>query len=186
MVKGNLDNIPFNLFYLKDKDFTMKLMSTYGGLMNLPHQKVLQRFFKESNWRYSNKSFTSTKIFANHHLYQHAVDDHNNLWHSQPSRKSTWTTHWWVICVFSFILAISEENNFLAFWYFIWKEEADEMTLHQFCQKVALLLINNDYLCIDEDGTKVLKKKLKRKLDQLQSTDQEPLRWYHPGDLHII
>ena len=149
----------------------MKLMSTYGGLVPLPNQKVSKRFFKESNGRYSTKSFTYTETFANHYLYWHAVDDHNNLRHSQPSIESTWITHRWVIRVFSFILAISEVNTFLAFRYFVWKEEPDKMTLHQFRRKLALSLINNEYLHTDEDGAKILRRKSKRKLDQLQSTD---------------
>ncbi len=170
-VKGNLDSIPDNLSYLKDSVFSLKLMSTYGGLIPFPNQKAPKGFFKESNGRYSAKSFTYTEAFANHYLYQHAVDDHNNLRHLQPYIESTLIIRRWFICLFSFILAISEVNTFLAFRYFIWKEEPDKMTLYQFCQKLILSLINNEYLHTDEDGTKLLRKKSQRKLDQLQSTD---------------
>jgi hypothetical protein len=46
--------------------------------------------------------------------YRHAVDDHNNLCHALPSIEDSWVTHRWEIRVFSFVLAISKVNAFLA------------------------------------------------------------------------
>lgn len=34
---GRLDNVPYNLFCMKDVDYTMKLMSTYGSLVPRPN-----------------------------------------------------------------------------------------------------------------------------------------------------
>ena len=68
-----------------------------------------------------------TETFTNHYLDRHSVDDHNNLRHFQTSIESTLITYWWVICLFSFIMAISEVNIFLACYYFMWKKEPDKM-----------------------------------------------------------
>ena len=35
-IKGQLDGIPYDLFVMKDVDYTMKLMSTYGALIEDP------------------------------------------------------------------------------------------------------------------------------------------------------
>jgi hypothetical protein len=50
-----------------------------------------------------------------HYKYCHAVDNHNNLRHSLPSIEHTIKTTCWEMCVFSFVLAVSEVNAFLAY-----------------------------------------------------------------------
>ena len=47
-------------------------------------------------------------------MFQHAVDDHNNLRHSGVSFEETWATKRWENRVFAFLLAITEVNMFLA------------------------------------------------------------------------
>ena len=82
--------------------------------------------------------------FANHFLYRHCVDNHNNLRHSGVSIKETWQTHWWANCVFAFLLAISEVNAFLALRSFIWYKTDKKKLLH-FSRPLALALINNEW-----------------------------------------
>ncbi|KAG7359040.1 transposase IS4 [Nitzschia inconspicua] len=102
-LKGELDNIPYDLFCMKDADFTMKLMSTYGSPIPL-------RDAKEKRRRVDGevKTFKYTETFENHYRYRHAVDDHNNLRHSDISLEETWVTHRWENRAFAFILAITE------------------------------------------------------------------------------
>ena len=76
----------------------------------------------------------------------HAVDNHNNLQHAIPSIEGSWITHCWSNRVFSFILAISEVNTFIGFHYFVWpKFNMKHLTLLNFCHKLALELIKNDF-----------------------------------------
>ena len=58
-------------------------------------------------------SFKYTETFANHILYRHEVDDHNNLRHEVPPIESTWINHRWVKRVFEFFFAVTEVNIFL-------------------------------------------------------------------------
>jgi hypothetical protein len=77
------------------------------------------------------RKFKYTKPFANHFLYMHCVDDHNNLQHSGVSIEETWHTHCWANCLFAFLLlAILEVNDFLAFWSFIWDKKHKMELLH--------------------------------------------------------
>jgi hypothetical protein len=74
-------------------------------------------------------TFKYTETFENHFLYRHAVDDHNN-------RENR---------VFAFILAISEVNAWLAFWYFGWTTPKERRTLIQFRRRLAKELIYNPH-----------------------------------------
>ena len=42
-LRGVLDGEPYNIFIMKEPDFTMKLMSTYGGLTTLPEESDVTR-----------------------------------------------------------------------------------------------------------------------------------------------
>ena len=88
--------------------------------------------------------FKYMEPFANHFLYRHCVDNHNNLRHSGVSIKETWHTHCWANCVFAFLLLILEVNTFLAFRSFIW-DKADKKELLHFRRQLALALINNEW-----------------------------------------
>ena len=141
---GVLEGVPYDLFVMKDAGYTMKIMSTYGSLIVKDGQKDAIRNYKNSDGNNVRKTFKYTEPFANHFLYRHCVDDHNNLRHSGISIEETWRTHRWVNRVFAFLLAISEVNAFLAFRYFIW-DKKDKMELLQFRRLLALALINNEW-----------------------------------------
>ena len=72
-------------------------------------------------------SFKLQEPFANHYLYCHAVDDHNNHRHKLPSIEDTWGTHRWENRVFGFLIAVSEINSWLAFRYFVWHNNDMEL-----------------------------------------------------------
>ena len=173
-VKGTQDNIPYNLFMMKDKNFIMKLMSTYGGLTMKPDQKKTYRWYKGETPQSdaSVKTFKYPEPFANHYLYRHCVDDHNNLRHSVPSIEGTMVTHRWEFRVFSFLLAISEVNTYLAMKHFVWKDK-EFHTLHQFRRKLALSLIHNEHIVQYKDGSNSANKRRRR--DKTSATDHSLL-----------
>ena len=103
--------------------------------------------------------YDSAEPFANHFLYCHMVDDHNNLRHAAPSIEATWKTQRWPIRLFSFLIAITEINTFIAFRYFVWKESYSSMTLLEFRRKLASMLINNDYLQMQQKRIILRKRK---------------------------
>ena len=45
-LKGKIDNVPYDIYCMKEPDYVMKIMSTYGGLYEKDGQKTLERKFK--------------------------------------------------------------------------------------------------------------------------------------------
>ena len=89
-------------------------------------------------------TFKYSKPFDWHFHFRHLVDDHDNLRHSLPSLEGTWITECWPICVFSFLLAISEVSCYLALKQFVFQ---DDMTTYlDFRKELAWCLINNPFL----------------------------------------
>ena len=145
IMQGKLSGIKYIYLLMKEPGFIMKLMSTYGDNQIAGNQENTRRFYKDSTGTTIRREFKYTTVFANHFNYRHAVDDHNNLRHSTPAFEETWITHRWPIRVFSFILAVTEVNAYLAFEYFIWKNN-HHPTLLQHRRKLAMSLIYNDFL----------------------------------------
>ena len=150
---GQLDGVDYDLFMMKYVMFVMKLMSTYGGLVQLEDAEVKRRHTSDGA-----KTFKHTEPFDNHCRCRHAVDDHNNLRHSGISFEETWKTHTWEYRVFTFILAIVEVNAFLAFRHFIWKPNVKTgpkkaLTMLQFRRQLAKQMLFNDFI-EEEDGEK--------------------------------
>ena len=100
--------------------------------------------------------------FSNHFDYRHIVDDHNGIRHMKPSLEQVWTTHRWPVRVFSFLLAVSEVNTYLAFKYFVWNSN-EKMDFMTFRSKLAWSMINNMYLMDEESpDTRGRKKRHKK------------------------
>ena len=156
-VRGILDRIPYNIFAMKEPDYIMKLMSTYGSLVVKGNVKNNVRIVDGVK-----HVFQYQEPFSNHFLYRHVVDDHNNHRHSHPSIEETWVTHRWPIRVFSFILAISEVNTWLAFRYFVWGPQkiAKFPTIHNFRRRLAMNLINNRWIVESAEQRSSRKRKL--------------------------
>ena len=89
---------------MKDSDYVMKLMSTYGSLTPKEGCKDTQRTYKHQGTTVTT-NFKYTAPYANHFLFLHAVDNHNNLWHSVLEIEETWTTMRWSNRVFAFLLS---------------------------------------------------------------------------------
>ena len=130
-LKGEIDSIPYGIFCMKEPDYVMKIMATYGELTAKDGQKESIRKYTSGGEQVGKNQYTLP--FSNHFDYWHRVDDHNNLCHSLPSIESTWVTHRWATRIFSFIFAMVQINCYLAFKFFVWRGQ-ERQTLGQFGQ----------------------------------------------------
>ena len=130
VASGLLDGVKYNVFAMKEEDYTMKLMSTYGTLTPSPNQEEVIRRVRNLDGTFSNKKIKYCHPIGYHFHYRHAVDDHNNLRHSSPSLEGVWRTHRWEMRVFSFLLAVTEVNAFLACRFFIWNKRTKKIQLY--------------------------------------------------------
>jgi hypothetical protein len=73
---GSLDGTPYQRSIMKDAAYNVKLIATFGSLVERPDAKVQKR-------RVANvtKIFRYTEPFHNHYKYRHAVDDQKNHRH---------------------------------------------------------------------------------------------------------
>lgn len=171
---GTLDDISYNVFAMKEPEYVMKLMATYGELTPAPDQEKAFRQYEKNN-QTIKKQFCYPPPIANHFWYRHAVDDHNNLRHKLPSIEDTWRTSRWSNRVFSCVLAFSEVNAYLFMKYFVWKDRKHLKTLHQFRRDLAEQLINNDHYRRERPGSVV------RESRRLKRTREHTLCTAPPG-----
>lgn len=138
---GTIDGTGYALFAMKEPDYTMKIMSTYGGLIVKDGERDSIRTTAGNR-----VTFKYTEVFSNHFQFRHAVDDHNNLRQGEISLEQTWGTHRWPLRIFAFILAVVEVNCYLAFRYFVWTKEAEKYDFIPFRKRLAKALIHNEYI----------------------------------------
>jgi hypothetical protein len=69
----------------------MKLMATYGSLVEIDGSKTL-RLLPAVSGEKLIKSSNYTEPFHNHFKFRHRVDDHNNSRHSPLSLEESWAT----------------------------------------------------------------------------------------------
>ena len=111
---GELAEVKFDLFCLKEPDYIMILMSTYGSLSCNVNQRDSVRIVNGVP-----KIFKDNVVVGNHYKYQDAVDAHNANQHDCGPKNGipTWKTSRWLCSVFAFILAIVEVNSYNAMKY---------------------------------------------------------------------
>ena len=138
---GTLDNIPFHVYAMKELDYVMSLMSTYGT-NDCDNGKETRCDWKEGPTMKS-VTFKYPEVIHNHFMFQHAVDDHNGKRHSPISLEVVWATKRWANRVFAFLLSITEMNCFLAQSHFTDRKSGSML---EFWKQLAYELIENDYL----------------------------------------
>ena len=69
---------------IKEPDYVMIIMTTYGTLDHLEGSDTQQRY-KGVGGELVTKKFKYHKNFSNHFNYRHQVDDAKNWRHSPPS-----------------------------------------------------------------------------------------------------
>lgn len=182
-VNGKLDGFKYNLFAMKDNIYVVKLMATWGSLTISPRQESTRRYQTNADGTRTSLHFKYTQPFALYYQHRHVVDDHNNLRHSLPSIEHTWTTVRWANRVFAFLLSISEVNTYKAFSYFVWKNK-DFMTLHQFRHKLALSLINNEWLSSPDCDVNEKSRRSNGKRKRKNAND--PKKLHNPSLYHAL
>jgi Transposase IS4 len=164
---GSLNDTNYSLFVMKDVEYNMKLMATYGRL--IPKDNAAE---KQRRVQGQIVKLKYMEPFANHYLYRHCVDDHNNLRHSDISLEEIWVTHSWENRVFAFILAISEVNTFLGWKLFANSETT--MTMLQFRRCLAKELITNDYDNEEESSDLSPRRSKRKRLLQVHQLEHAP------------
>lgn len=137
---GSVGGKAFRLFAMKEEDYVVKLMTTYGSCIEI-NDGWTQRSILE-NGRRVTKKFKYYEPFYNHLKFRHKVDDHNNLRHSPISLEASLSTKDWKIRVFTFILALVEVNARLAYAYFSGSELLNQI---EFRRKLAKELLDYSY-----------------------------------------
>ena len=119
---GKIDDVPFHIYSMKDPDYVMLLMSTYGT--NSRHsRKETQCDWKEGGVMMT-KTFKYPEVVHNHFQNCHSVDDDNAKRHSPISIEVVWATKQWPNHVFAFHFAITEVNCFLSESHFTSRNQA--------------------------------------------------------------
>jgi hypothetical protein len=160
---GEIDGVRYHLFCMKEPDYVMSLMSTYGTTSAKAEQPETKRHYKNAQGDDITKVFRYPEVVANHYAYRGCVDDHNNKRQDGGSKQglaieSTWVTRRWPIRVFSFILGISEVNTYLAWTYF----KGEKVEFMVFRKQLAKALIYNRF--VDDDGAVEVSRGRKRKV----------------------
>ena len=145
---GILNGIYCDLYALKEPDYILMMMSTYGSLIIKDGQHDSIRLLTNGQ----TKRFKYTEVVANHFMYRGAVDQHNAKRHDCGTKnglslEDTWVTNRWENNVFAFILAITEVNAYCAMSYFTDKD----MKQLEFRKKVAHEMVFNTYDICEEE-----------------------------------
>ena len=145
MWRGELDGTKVDLHLMKEPDYVMMFMSTYGTLKRLGEPK-----------KRGDTTIRYTEVIHTHYSYRDSINSHNGMRMFPVVLKETWKTTRWPLRVFQFLLAITEVNIKLAYERIFKQPEVMMMT---FCQAFAHKLIYNDYL--EEENAKNKKRQQK-------------------------
>ena len=143
VISGSLEGNRYYIWVLKEPDYSMKIMSTWGTNKVPENQRESKRTWNNGK---ETAVFKYTLPFSLHFDIRHIVDDHNNMRHDTPAIEDVWVTERWQTRVFSFFLAVTEVNCFYAMRYFVWKNDPGfkGITFQHSRKKLANSLIHND------------------------------------------
>jgi len=158
---GKMNDIPFHIFGMKEPDYVMNLMSTYGTNVQVSDHTT-KRDYVNSERKKVSITFNYPEVVSNHFKYRHSVDDHNAKRHAPICLEHVWATKYWHHRPFSFLLAVTEVNVNLAEAYFV-RLNAPRPQL-EFRKLIAKDLINNEYLKQEMTTQEIRKSKRKQAL----------------------
>ena len=142
---GHVDNKTFYLFAMKEPNYTMMMMSTYGTLTEVEEGGAKRSY--DLDGRTITKTFKYTVPFYNHFKFRHQVDDHNNKRHSPISVEDSIGVKRWALRQFMFLFAISEINCKLAIDQTSTQDDNDkDRAVLAFRRRLAKSLIFNPWL----------------------------------------
>jgi hypothetical protein len=157
---GELDNIPITLFCMKEPDYIMTLMSTYGTVNEEGDEK--KRIFKDADGNDIERTFRYTEVIYNHYQYRHVVDDNNNNRMQPISIEETWKTSHWPNRSFAFVLGVTGVNTQRAYEHF--GKNARQHNL-EFRRELAWEMIYNEW--VPKEGEDYLSKERSCKMAKL-------------------
>ena len=101
---GELDRVKFHIHAMKEPDYVMSLMSTYGTSQRMGDEQ------KQYTSTAGVVTFKYPEVVANHFQFRDAVNGHNSARMDPIALKETWKTTRWPLRVFQVLLAITEVN----------------------------------------------------------------------------
>ena len=148
-LRGEQDGVPYHITCMKELDYVMKIMTTHHGTLN--HEGCdTQHTYKHQDGVKAMITFKLPESVHQHFNAQHAMDDHNNKWHSPISLEETWGTKWWFHCNIAFFLGVTEVNVNLTKVYFSELDVSKVLSQIKQRKKILIEMIQNQ---LDDDGT---------------------------------
>ena len=138
--KGVLNGVPFHLYAMKEPDYTMLLMSTYGTNATVGEEKK-RHYNKDGQKKVT--TFVYPEVVHNHYCYRDVIDNHNSARMHPISMEETWMTTRWPNRVFCFLLAVTIVNVQNAGCYFTKLPKIDTLQARKF---IAQQLIHNKHM----------------------------------------
>ena len=127
MIKGTMEGIPFYIHAMKEPDYVMMLVLTYGMLLSMGETKkwhfTVDGVKKVAKFKYP-------EIINNCYKFQDMINNHNSFWMHPISMEETWMTMRWANCVFCFLLAVMMINVQNTAVYFLNKPKLDALQSH--------------------------------------------------------
>ena len=98
---------------IKETDYLMLMMTTYGTLYHLEGSDTQQRY-KEVGGECVTKRFNYSEVFGNHFNYRYQIYNNSNRRHYPISVERNWATNYWPDRCHALLLALAEVNaNYL-------------------------------------------------------------------------
>ena len=145
-IKGELDGMPFYIFGMKEADYVMQIMSTYGTLATMGEEKHHHVMVSGTKQVITSKY---PEVAHNHYQYRDVIDNHNSQWMHPISMEETWMTTCWPNHIFCFLLAVTMVNVQNAGVYFCSFPKVDSLTARKL---IAQQLIENRYLIVEQSS----------------------------------
>ena len=127
MIIDTMNAIPFYIHAMKEPDYVMMLMSTYGTLLSMGETK--RRHFTVDRVKKVAK-FIYPEIINNHYKFRDMIDNPNSFQMHEISMEETWMTMMWANHVFCFLLMVMMVNVQNAAIYFLNKTKLDALQSH--------------------------------------------------------
>ena len=138
----------FYLFRMKEPDYVMQIMSTYGTLQEKGPEK--KRLYKVDGQK-EVQMFFYPEVMHNHYAYCDMIDNHNSQRMHPISIEETWMTTHQPNRVFGFLLAITVVNVQNAGVYFCGMAKIDAIGARKL---IGQQLIENQYLIEEKEQPK--------------------------------
>ena len=127
-LRGQLDGVPVYIYGMKEPDYTMMLMATYGTLAEQGDEKT--RNFMDGGSKVVKK-FKYPEVVYNHYQFRDVIDNNNSMRMSPISMEETWMISRWANRVFCFLLAVMVVNIQNVGCYFLNLMKVDALKAHK-------------------------------------------------------